>query len=338
MATLDDIRKKLLAQTQKNERSGQTGNGDKTVYPFWNLPDNATSEVRFLPDGNPNNTFFWQERLVIKLPFQGIVGQGDQEVFVTVPCMEMYGEKDYIIEEIRDWWKDDDLVDTARKYYKKKSYIFQGFVVKDGMEEKDSPENPIRRFVINPSIFNLIKASLMDPEMEDLPTDYDNGRDFRLIKTVKGKYADYTTSKWSMKTRPLSDAERAAISQYGLNDLSSFLPQKPTTEQLEAIKEMFSASVEGLPYDPAKWSNYYKPGTLRSSSDNDDVVTPATRSAPTTTVAVPKPTAPIAALNTLKEQVAAEEPATVVKVETVSAEKPNAQKILEMIKKNKQQG
>jgi hypothetical protein len=258
MATLDEIRAKLLAQQTKSESGNRTG-GDNSMYPFWNVPEGGSSMIRFLPDGDTNNTFFWKERLVIKLPFQGIKGEHDREVLVQVPCMEMYGETCPILAETRPWWKDDSLQALARKYWKKKSYLFQGFVVQSGFEEKETPENPIRRFMINPSIFDIIKGSLMDPEMEDLPTDYIAGRDFRLIKTTKGGFANYSTSKWSMKPRPLSEDEAQAIETHGLKNLSEFLPAKPTAEQLEAIKEMFQASVNDEAYDPARWSQFYKP-------------------------------------------------------------------------------
>lgn len=259
MATLEEIRAKLLAQTQKNDNSGRTG-GDNAVYPFWNTPEGGSTLIRFLPDGDPNNTFFWAERLVIKLPFQGIKGEHDREVVVQVPCMEMYGETCPILAETRPWWKGDETMQNlARKYWKKKSYVFQGFVVKSDFEEKEVPENPIRRFIINPSIFEIIKGSLMNPEMEDLPTDYVAGRDFKLIKTTKGGFANYSTSNWSFKTRSLSPDEAQAIDTYGLHDLKDFLPKKPNAEELEIIKEMFAASVNDEAYDPARWSNYFRP-------------------------------------------------------------------------------
>lgn len=257
MATLDEIRAKLLSQQPKAD--GQRSGGDNSMFPFWNTPEGGQSFIRFLPDGDPNNTFFWAERLVIKLPFQGVKGEHDREVLVEVPCMEMYGETCPILAETRPWWKDDSLQPLARKYWKKKSYLFQGFVVQSGFEEKELPENPIRRFMINTSIFEIIKGSLMNPEMEDLPTDYVAGRDFKLVKTTKGGFANYSTSNWSFKTRSLSPEEAGAIDQYGLKNLKDYLPAKPTPEQMEAIKEMFHASVNDEAYDPARWSQFYKP-------------------------------------------------------------------------------
>jgi len=279
MATLDEIRQKLLSQQTKAE--GNRSGGDNSMYPFWNTPEGGQTLIRFLPDGDPNNTFFWAERLVIKLPFQGIKGEHDREVLVQVPCMEMYGETCPILAETRPWWKDDSLQPMARKYWKKKSYLFQGFVVQSGFEEKETPENPIRRFMINPSIFEIIKGSLMNPEMEDLPTDYVAGRDFKLVKTSKGGYANYSTSNWSFKTRSLSPDEAGAIETYGLNNLKDYLPAKPTAEQLEAIKEMFQASVNDEAYDPARWSQFYKPAG--GNWNNNSNTTPSAPAAPATT-------------------------------------------------------
>lgn len=272
MATLAEIRAKLLSQQQKQE----SGTRDNSSYPFWNIPDNTTAIIRFLPDNNPNNTFFWVERQIIRLNFSGMDNDLQKQVVVQVPCMEMYNKTCPILSEIRPWFKDPELEQTARSYWKKKSYVFQGFVVDDPLNETDKPENPIRRFVINTSIFNIIKSSLMDPEMEDLPIDYMAGRDFRLAKTRKGQYADYSTSKWSMKTRSLDADEAEAIEKFGLYNLSDFLPKEPSSEEVQIIAEMFQASVDGEPYDSSRWANYFKPNSYSGNNSNDDVTETAT--------------------------------------------------------------
>ena len=84
MATsLAEIRAKL--QAQENKSSGNTGGGDNGIYAHWNIPEGTTARVRFLPDANPKNTFFWVERLMIKLPFAGVKGQVDSKpTFVQV--------------------------------------------------------------------------------------------------------------------------------------------------------------------------------------------------------------------------------------------------------------
>ena len=263
MATLAEIRAKLKASEQKG--SGERTGGDNSIYPFWNLKEGGESVLRFLPDGNQDNTFFWVERAMIKLPFAGIKGESEsKQITVQVPCVEMYGDTCPILSEVRPWFKDPALEDMGRKYWKKRSYIFQGFIAEDGLGEKETPENPIRRFIIGPQIFTSIRAALVDPELEDLPTDYVHGLDYRMKKGSKGGYADYSTSSWARRERPLSDAEQAAIKQYGLFNLSDFLPKKPGEVELKVMKEMFEASVDGEPYDMERWGQYFKPADRKS--------------------------------------------------------------------------
>ena len=93
----------------------------------------------------------------------------------------------------------------ANKYWKKRSYLFQGFVRQNPIGDDKVPSNPIRRFVISPQIFAIIKASIMDPEMEEIPTHYTRGLDFNVKKTSKGGYADYSTSNWARKETALTE-------------------------------------------------------------------------------------------------------------------------------------
>ena len=261
MASLAEIRAKLKEQETRSS-GGSTGGGDNAIYPFWNMKEGEQATLRFLPDGDDSNTFFWKERLMIKLPFAGVKGETDSRpVQVQVPCMEMYGESCSILQEVRGWFKDPSLEDMGRKYWKKRSYIFQGFVTDDPLKE-DSPENPIRRFIIGPQIFQLIKAALMDPDMEELPTDYTAGVDFRLSKGTKGGYADYGASNWARRERPLGDAEMAAVNSHGLFNLNDFLPKKPDEVAVKVLTEMFEASVDGEAYDADRWSQYFRPSGM----------------------------------------------------------------------------
>lgn len=265
MATLAEIRAKLKEQEARASGTGNRGTGDNSIYPFWNLKEGGESSLRFLPDANPDNTFFWVERAMIKLPFAGIKGDTDnKQVQVQVPCVEMYNDGSVcpILSEVRGWFKDKSLEEMGRKYWKKRSYIFQGFVVDDGLKEDQSPENPIRRFIIGPQLFQIIRAALLDPEMDNLPTDYLHGLEFRMKKGSKGGYADYSTSTWARRERPLSDAEHDAITAHGLFNLKDFLPKKPTEVELRVMKEMFEASVDGEPYDMERWGQYFKPASM----------------------------------------------------------------------------
>jgi len=309
MATsLAEIRAKLQAQESRSSGNNSSQGGDNAIYAHWNIAEGQNARIRFLPDADTKNTFFWVERAMINLPFAGVKGQPDSKpVTVQVPCVEMWGEACPILAEVRTWFKDQSLEEMGRKYWKKRSYLFQGFVRENPLKDDNTPANPIRRFIISPQIFNLVKAALLDPELENLPTDYQGGLDFTVTKTSKGGYADYSTSKWSRKESALTAEEAAAIDAHGLYNLKDFLPKKPSEVELKVMKEMFEASVDGQAYDADRWGNYYKPrGVAVAASESaptapaaapavadEEFDTPAAVAAPAP-VAEAAPTAPVA--------------------------------------------
>jgi hypothetical protein len=279
MATLAELRAKLQAQDTSQNSKSNTKSADLT-YRFWDNDKDTTSVLRFLPDSDTSNDFFWVERQMINMTFPGVKG-GNQskEVFLQVPCVEMWeGMSCPIHAMLRPMFKDPSLEKLARQYWKKRSFIFQGFVVEDP-SNSEKPENPIRKFNINPSIFKLIKAALMDPDMESLPTDFTSGTDFRLIKGVNGQWANYDTSSYARRERTLSEEEMAAIEQYGLNDLKEWLPPKPTAAHMNAIEEMFEASMNGELYDLERWGHYYRPFGMDAPTGSAPAQTPATATA-----------------------------------------------------------
>ena len=285
MATLAEIRAKLQASSQQN--TGSAGGGDNAIFPHWNIAEGTSATIRFVPDADPNNTFFWIERAMIKLPFAGVKGETNSKpVTVQVPCMEMWGETCPILTEVRPWFKDKSLEEMGRKYWKKKSYLFQGFVVDSQHKEDKTPENPIRRFVMGSQIFNIIKAALLDPDFAELPTDYVRGTDFKITKTSKGGYADYSTSNWARRERALDEAELAAIKEYGTFNLKDFLPKKPGEVELKVMKEMFEASVDGEAFDMERWGQYFKPAGYNAPAASNSA--PAARPAPAAQAPAPK--------------------------------------------------
>jgi hypothetical protein len=335
MASLAEIRAKLKEQ-EANTGGQRQGGGDNAIYPFWNIKEGESCTLRFLPDGDADNTFFWKERLMIKLPFSGVKGDtSSRPVQVQVPCMEMYGDSCGILQEVRGWFKDPSLEDMGRKYWKKRSYVFQGFVNDNPLTDDNTPENPIRRFIIGPQIFQIIKQALMDPDMEELPTDYTAGVDFRLNKTSKGGYADYGTSTWARRERPLGDAEMAAVNTHGLFNFSDFLPKKPDETAIKVMQEMFEASVDGEAYDADRWSNYFRPsGMAARTGDPQKAASPQ---ATAVSQSAPAPTAEVAPTPTATP---APEAAPAPVAETAqAAEAPagNANDILAMIRSRQNQ-
>ena len=141
----------------------------------------------------------------------------------------------------------------------------------------------------------------MDPELEELPTDYERGLDFRISKTAKGGYADYSTSKWARKETALTAEETTSIESQGLYNLGDFLPKKPTEEDLKVMKEMFEASVDGQAYDSERWGSYFRPAGMQKPEGSASVMAaaavttaPVAVSAPVTETAPAPVATPIA--------------------------------------------
>ena len=337
MASLAEIRAKLQAQESRSSSSNTTG--DNAIFTHWNIPEGTSATLRFLPDADEGNTFFWKERQMIRLSFPGVKGQDETKpVTVQVPCVEMWGEQCPVHAEIRPWFKDPTMEDMGRKYWKKRSYIFQGFVTQSELQEDTVPENPIRRFVISPQIYKIISSALMDPEFQEIPTDYEAGTDFTIKKSTKGQYADYSTSNWARRERSLDQAERDAIAKHGLHNLNDFLPKKPDAEHLNAIFEMFEASVDGQLYDPARFGSYYRPFGVdapattgaKPASKVAKAATPEATTAPEATVeAAPVAEATTAPAKDPEMATATAQPASV-------ADTPSAQDILTAIRNRKQ--
>ena len=304
MSNLEALRAALReSQSSNNEQQKKTrGSGDKASFPFWDIPEGSSATVRFLPDGDETNDAFWVKREVIKLPFAGVVG-GDfpteNDVTVTVPCIDMFGMKCPIIAATRHLWDKEETKDLARQYYKKRSFIFQGLVVNSPLDEgENAPENPIRRFVINKSIYDIIYEAILDPDLEEMPTDFDGGRDFTIKKTKKGDWANYSSSKFSMNTRSLSEEERSIIDVHGLFNLSEALGAVPSPEHIEAMKAMLKDSMDGLPFDMASYGEFYRPYGSNNSNRSSAPSQTASTQQVNTAQAAAEPTAPVAETNT----------------------------------------
>ena len=169
--SLEKMRKLLTAKNPELATQAIKPRADTSIYPHWEMEVNATSTIRFLPDANFDNPFFWVERDVIKLIFQGIKGNPEiKHIQVQVPCMEMYDEECPVLQEVRTWMKDPTLEEMARRYWKKRSYFYQGFVRESAFLELDAPANPVRQFIIGPQTF--VNTHSYDHKILDVYVDF----------------------------------------------------------------------------------------------------------------------------------------------------------------------
>ena len=122
---------------------------------------------------------------------------------------------------------------------------------------------------------------------------------------------------------------------YNLND---YLPKKPDAETLNAIFEMFEASVDGALYDPERFGSYYRPygvdaplttGAKPIAPEATTAPAPAPAPAPAAPVVEAAPVAPTTPVAETKEPEMATATAT-------ATETPSAQDILSAIRNRKQ--
>ena len=272
---MDKMRALLEQEEEKNKNKGSENRGsqalgDGPVYPHWLIPVDSTCMFRFLPDGNDANPFFWVERSIRKIPFTAVKGVDmgkRQQVEVQVPDLNAFERNIDPIQKIIGPWWDEGRKEEYRTYKKRISYIYQGFVRShpgfvDGKGNKLEdvfPENPIRRFILSPKIHETSKAIIMNPKVKHSPVDFENGRDFEIVMRKQGEFNNYDSSQWSFEEDALTVEELEAIEKFGLEDLNQFLPNRPDAAGIAAIEEIFEASLAGLPYDPDKWADHYRP-------------------------------------------------------------------------------
>lgn len=271
--SMEEIRALLLAKKDGNGGGAKKERAPDSFLAFWNIPDRQALNLRFLPDADPTNPFFWRERDMINLPFAGVKGVHTDKVVVSVPCNEMWDKVNTcpVLKEVRKWWDDKDMEEIARTYWKKKSYLMQCLVAPNSVEVKDDkvPENPIRRVLVTKQLFAKIESMMVDPDMEVNPTDYAGGVDFRVIKSKNsGGFNSYDESKFAMKSRALNEEELAAIEKYGTFNLNDFMPKRPTPEELQAIADMFESSLKGEAYDPDRFAQFYRPAGVNRPNPN----------------------------------------------------------------------
>jgi hypothetical protein len=299
MSKLEQMRAKLKLKEQQRKGSG----GDQASFPFWNMEDGKSTTVRFLPDKNENNEWHWVERSMFKWTF--VDNQNPtKQIRMTLPCREMYeGLKSCkIVNDLRPMYRgDEEDKKTAGKFWPKKSYIYHGFVRATPIVEDNPPENKDRIFVINRMLHDQIKNGFLSDDPETLfdhdPFGLTKGTNFVIKKAKDGAYSTYNSSTWSAQryASELTDDEKANIEKFGLWDLSTRIPAKPSDEAFEVMYEMFQVAFEGGEWNPA-WEKHFKPwreggnNNQASSDDESSVRSESTAAAqPRKSVVVSKP-------------------------------------------------
>ena len=214
-----------LAKAFDNKASG-SGGGDqswKLYYPFWKMDVDGTAVIRFLPDldEDSNSLGFLVENLTHELTINGEKKK--------VACLSMFGEACPICALSAKFYDADDET-NGHKFYKKRSYIGQIYVVESPIEHDQA--RLVKYIEFGPKIFKQIQAAFKSGDLEEFPQDLKGGYNFRIKKTKSGNFADYGTSSFSPKQTALDDA---IIEKLELVDLKTLRTPRTDVAILEAM-------------------------------------------------------------------------------------------------------
>jgi hypothetical protein len=109
---------------------------------------------------------------------------------------------------------------------------------------------------VSKQLQDRILSGLLNAEFEWSPADDQEGRDFRIIKSKRGEFANYDQSLFSGRTRPWSNEERAAVERFGLIELSTLIPPNPGEEVKQQVWSMYQDSIHLKPFDQAKYPDF----------------------------------------------------------------------------------
>jgi len=271
---------KAAFSKKSTSSEGNTGFWDK-FYPFYKMDTDAIAEWRFFPDLNEDNPLGF----MVENKYHELVINGQKK---RIACLKMYGEACPCCELSQKHYNEGDTA-MGKKYWRKIDYIGQGVVVSSPFEYPiKADENPVRLVSIGPKLYKKIEAGIVTGDLDAMPYDFQEGYNFRIIKSKQGEYASYDNSEFRRKATPV---DAAILDRVELYDLSKFRYAKIEREAMEA---MIEAEMTGRSYEDNKsgGSTTSTPAASTGSAALDEKV-----SAPKETVEAPAtetPSAPAA--------------------------------------------
>lgn len=266
------MRTQLSLDQLKNAFSANESAKDSmpnNYYRFWEMPEGSQAVVRFLPDLNEDNPFFF----FVEKRVHNLYINGEKKV---VPCLTMYDEECPICSVSSGFYKRDDE-EKGKAYWRKRQYLTQAIIVEDPLPaDSATGENSVGKvkcLALGYQLFNIVKEAVeTEGELESVPFNFEDGIDFIIKKSKQGKYSTYALgSRFARKQRPLTD-EEIAEAEANMIDLSTLLPRKP---EVDYVESQLAASLNDTAAAVAA-GDY---------SDNDDTTSSVSASAAVETVA-----------------------------------------------------
>lgn len=219
----------LKAAFGKKNESGSGENSSQMwdkYYPFYNMKFDETAEIRFLPDLDADNPYGF----IVQNIYHVLEVNGKKR---RVPCLKMYDKECPCCQKSQYYYNDVGDKALGSKFWRKIDNLAQVLVIKSPFEyEIKADDNPVRLVSIGPKLMQKIETSIAQGDFDTDPSDYDDGCDFRIIKTKQGEYASYDTSSFARRSSSVPLALRERISLY---DLKTFRIPEMETSKIESL-------------------------------------------------------------------------------------------------------
>jgi len=225
-----DINQLRAAFSKKSESTGEGNSGfwDK-FFPFYKMEFDQTTVFRFLSDADEDNPLGF----IVENKYHELMINGKKK---RIACLKMYSEACPCCETSQKYYNDGDQ-EMGKKFWRKIDYIAQGVIVNCPFEYpiKDD-ENPVRLVSLSTKLYQKVENEIVKGDLDEMPTDVNNGYDFRIIKTKQGEYANYESSGFARKASPINPNLLQRIEKY---ELSKYRYGKIEREQMEAMVEAY---------------------------------------------------------------------------------------------------
>jgi hypothetical protein len=273
----------LRARFKSNTRTTTRSNtpSDSRYYPFFLAEVGTESIVRFVPDKNEDNQWFFLERDLHQIPVNGEIKK--------VPCLKMYGHASCpMCESSRLYYKKEGKQSaTGKQLYRKRDWLSQVYVKKDALpvnaEANENFEGKVKAVVVTSQVYEAIDISLED--VDEPPHLYKGGCDFIIRPTQDGNYRSYVRSRFAKSPSDLDDDIIDYI-EASIVDLRTLLPAEPNIDDVNGYLNSFLSGSDYTPSNDSQETHESVSSTSDLLQATAPVQKPAAQAAPAAAVSI----------------------------------------------------
>lgn len=220
--------KDLAAQFASKKKTEFQGNGN--YYPFYDMKDDESATIRFLPDAdqdNPHGFVYPKHSHTFQI--------GEKKV--TMACLKQYGEACEACETSSKYYKAGDKI-MGKKFWRSESHVAQILVKEDPLPPNEAGEThagQYRLINIGFQLYQVLTAAFKAGELDELPFAYKGGTDFVISKSKQGQYSVYNLGSRFVRRSTDLTPEQEALAESKLVALKSTLPEKPDANRMRQL-------------------------------------------------------------------------------------------------------